>query len=451
MAFPFARSDFPPGFRFGVATAAYQVEGTAFGDCGPSHWDSFAAAPGNVLDGSSGARACEHYTRYGEDMDLAAGAGFDSWRFSANWARVMPGGRRASAAGLDFYDRLTDAMLARGLAPHLTLYHWDMPAALADLGGWRNPDVVHWFSDYAEALLGRIGDRMHSVATINEPWCVAWLSHFLGLHAPGLRDIRAAARAMHHVLLAHAAAMEAMRARGQRNLGIVLNFEPGDPASDSPQDRAAAARHNAIYNRWFIEALMHGRYPEEALAGLGAHLPAGWEAQMPRIAQPIDWLGVNYYTRMRARALPEAPWPAYAAAPPEGETTDMGWEVYPQGLSRVLRWLAREHTGDLPLFVTENGMAGDEAAQVAGAIPNPLPDPQRCAYFASHLAEVRAALADGVPVRGYFAWSLLDNFEWAFGYTKRFGLVHVDYATQARTPKTSLHDFAQMLGGRGIL
>ncbi|WP_369814600.1 family 1 glycosylhydrolase, partial [Gemmobacter sp. LW-1] len=274
------RATFPPGFLFGAATAAYQVEGTRFGGCGPSHWDTFAATPGNVVRAEDGATACDHYHRWPEDLDLAARAHMDAWRFSTNWSRVMPDGMTVNPEGLDFYDRLVDGMLTRGLKPFLTLYHWDLPAALADLGGWRNRDTCARFADFAEIVTRRIGDRIAATATINEPWCVAWLSHFLGAHAPGLRDIRAAARAMHHILLAHGMAMERLHGLGQRDLGIVLNFDRAVPASDAPADLAAAARQDAIFNRWFIEAITKGAYPAEALEGLAPHLPQGWQNDM---------------------------------------------------------------------------------------------------------------------------------------------------------------------------
>jgi len=255
----FTRSDFPDDFVFGAATAAYQIEGHKFGGAGSTHWDTFAATPGNVVRAEDGALACDHYHRYEADLDLLQEAGMDGYRFSTSWARVMPEGRGpVNVEGLDYYDRLVDAMLARGLKPFQTLYHWEMPSALADLGGWTNRDVADWFADFTEVITRRIGDRVHSVATINEPWCVSFLSHFLGHHAPGQRDIRATARAMHHVLLGHAAAMERLRGLGQKNLGIVLNFDRALPADDTPAAAAAANVQDAIFNRWFIEAITKG-------------------------------------------------------------------------------------------------------------------------------------------------------------------------------------------------
>jgi beta-glucosidase len=441
MSFSFRRSDFPDGFIFGAATAAYQIEGSSFGGAGPSHWDTFAVTPGNVVHAETGAVACDHYHRYAEDLDLIGSGGFDAYRFSASWSRVMPDGRTVNPEGLDYYDRLADAMRERGLKPYLTLYHWELPAALADLGGWRNRDVASWFADYTEAVTGRIGDRMEAVATINEPWCVAWLSHFLGIHAPGMRDIRAAARAMHHVLLAHARSMEAMRAAGQSNLGIVLNFEHANPASDKPEDIAAAKRQDGYYNRWFIQAITQKSYPGDVLEGLAGHMPEGFEKDLDAIGQPIDWLGVNYYTRSNLAHDPDSAWPSVKSVPGPLPKTAMGWEIYPDGLYGILTRLARNYTKDTPLVVTENGMACDDHVE-----DGRVDDAERVAYFDAHLAAVRRAIADGAPVKGYFGWSLLDNYEWAEGYAKRFGMVHVDYETQERTPKASFEAFRQAIG-----
>ncbi|MEM1237828.1 MAG: GH1 family beta-glucosidase [Pseudomonadota bacterium] len=430
-----SRGDFPAGFRFGAATAAYQIEGHKFGGAGPTHWDTFAAAPGNVVRAEDGATACDHYHRYGEDLDLLKAGGFDAYRFSASWARVMPEGRGAvNAEGIDFYDRLVDAILERGLEPHLTLYHWELPAALSDLGGWRNPDVAQWFADYVEIIAGKIGDRTASIATLNEPWCVAWLSHFLGAHAPGLADIRAAARAMHHVMAAHGAAMTRLREMGQKNLGIVLNFEHCTPASDRPEDVAAAARNDAIYNRWFIEAITKGTYPAEALEGLEPHMPAGWQDDMAEISQPMDWLGVNYYTRSLLSHAEDQPWPHLAGTQGDLPKTQMGWEIYPEGLAGILKRLKDDYVGDLPIMVTENGMAWDDHVE-NGAVY----DPERMGFVDGHLQACQDAIADGVNLTGFFYWSLLDNYEWAFGYEKRFGMVHVDFETLERTPKATYY------------
>ncbi|UWS04842.1 beta-glucosidase [Phaeobacter inhibens] len=428
------RADFPKDFLFGTATSAYQIEGHGFGDAGLTHWDSFAATPGNVVRAEHGGRACDHYHRYAEDLDLAAAAGFDCYRFSTSWARVMPEGRGApNPEGLDFYDRLTDAMLERGLKPCVTLYHWELPQALADLGGWRNAEIANWFGDYAEVIMGRIGDRMYSAAPINEPWCVGWLSHFLGHHAPGLRDIRATARAMHHVMLAHGTAIQAMRALGMSNLGGVFNLEWATPVDDSEAAQQAAARYDAIYNGFFLGGAFHGRYPDLALEGLEPHLPEGWQDDFATITAPVDWCGLNYYTRKQI--APDAgPWPQYAEVDGPLPKTQMGWEIYPQGLYDFLTRTARDYTGDLPLIVTENGMANADVVT-----KGKVEDAARITFVDDHLDAVRRAIADDVPVQGYFLWSLLDNYEWALGYEKRFGLVHVDFETLKRTPKASYH------------
>ena len=434
------RADFPEGFRFGAATAAYQIEGHAFGGAGSTHWDTFAATPGNVVRAENGAIACDHYHRWPEDLDLVRDGNFDVYRFSTSWARVLPQGRGAvNAAGLDFYDRLVDGMLARGLKPALTLYHWELPSALADLGGWRNRDIAEWFADYVQVIAARLGDRIWSAAPINEPWCVAWLSHFLGLHAPGLRDIRATARAMHHVGLAHGRAIQVMRGLGMKNLGAVCNMEYAAPADDTPEAAAAARLYDAIYNRWFLSGMFHQTYPAEALAGLGPHLPARWQDDMATIAAPLDWVGLNYYTR-KLIAPVSGPWPGHHEVPGPLPKTAMGWEIYPEGLEFFLRRTAAEYTGTLPLYVTENGMANDDVLRAGG-----VGDPARTAYLAAHLAAVQRALSAGVPVAGYYVWSLLDNYEWSLGYEKRFGLVHVDFKTLQRTPKASYHALKRAL------
>lgn len=439
------RRDFPEGFQFGVATSAYQIEGHAQGGAGLTQWDTFAATPGNVVRAENGARACDHLNRWPEDLDLIRDAGFDVYRFSTSWARVMPEGRgRVNAQGLDFYDRLVDGMLERGIKPALTLYHWELPVPLADLGGWRNRDIASWFADYTEVVAKRLGDRLWSTAPINEPWCVAWLSHFLGHHAPGLRDIRAAARAMHHVMLAHGRSIQALRGAGVKNLGAVCNLEFAHPVSDSPADLAAARRYDAIYNRFFVSGIFKGEYPAEAMEGLAPHMPEGWQADFPTIQQPLDWLGLNYYTCKRVAAVP-GPWPSYDEVPGPLAKTEMGWEIYPEGLHHFLTTIRRDYSGELPLYVTENGMAAPDALQAGGEVK----DADRISYLERHLKACQQAIAEGVPLKGYFTWSLLDNYEWALGYEKRFGLVHVDFDTLERRPKDSWHQLRAALAGNG--
>jgi beta-glucosidase len=401
----FTRTDFPDDFTFGVATSAYQIEGAKYGGCGPSHWDTFAATPGNVKNGEDGSVACDHYHRYESDLDLIANANLDHYRFSVSWARPM-----------------------------LTLHHWDMPAVLADHGGWQNREIADQFASLAEAVTHRIGDRQWKVATFNEPWCIAWLSHFHGAHAPGLRDVRATARTIHHVLLAHSKAMMAMRAAGVKDLGIVLNFEVGEPATDNDADMAATARYNAHYNECFLHPLFKGAYAPLVLEGIEQHLPEGWHDDLTMLADTPDWLGINYYTRKIIAHDGSDVWPAFKEVEGPLPKTEMGWEVSPDSFGWLLRWVRDTYTGDLPLYITENGMAGPDELK-DGACN----DPWRIDYLDSHVSAVKSAMDDGVPVKGYTAWSLMDNFEWALGYDKRFGIVHVDYDTLERTPKASWH------------
>jgi beta-glucosidase len=393
-----------------------------------------------VVRAENGAIACDHYHRWEEDLDLLKAGNFDVYRFSTSWARVMPEGRGpVNAEGLDFYDRLVDGLLARGIKPAATLYHWELPSALADQGGWHNADIAGWFGDFTEVVMGRIGDRVWSVAPINEMWCVSWLSHFLGIHAPGLRDIRAAARAMHHVLTSHGTAIRAMRAMGMKNLGAVCNFEYPQPADDSPEAIAAAQRYDGYYNRFFLSGIFRKEYPADVLDALGPHMPAGWENDFDLIGEPLDWCGLNYYTR-KIVAPAEGPWPALKEVEGPLPKTAMEWEIYPEGLKHFLKRTHEDYTHGLPLYVTENGMASYDTVE-NGAVY----DRARMDFLDAHLAKVREAIAEGVPVAGYYTWSLMDNYEWSLGYDKRFGLIHVDFDTLARTPKASYHALARAL------
>lgn len=433
----FKRSDFPAGFQFAAATSSYQIEGHSFGGAGQTHWDTFAATPGNVVGAQNGDIACDHYHRMDEDLDLMQALGLDAYRFSTSWARVLPEGRGTpNAQGLDFYDRLVDGLLARGLNPMVTLYHWELPVALADLGGWRNPDISHWLADFATVIMERIGDRVFSAAPINEPWCVGWLSHFIGHHAPGLRDIRATAHAMHHVMTGHGRAIQAMRALGVKNLGAVCNFEYAHPVNGTAEARQAASLYDGYYNRFFLGGLFKGAYPEDVMAGLAPHMPKGWQDDFDLIGQPLDWCGLNYYTCKRIAPV-SGPWPAHHEVPGPLPKTQMGWEIYPQGLHHFLTWAHENYTQGLPLYVTENGMANPD-------VPD-APDDARIAYLNAHVAAARQAMAEGVPLRGYTFWSLMDNYEWSLGYEKRFGLIHVDFDTLERTPKASYHALARAL------
>ena len=435
----FTRADLPDDFLWGAATSAYQIEGHRFGAAGPTHWDSFAATPGNVVRAENGAVACDHYHRWEEDLDIIAAGNFDTYRFSTSWARVLPEGTgQPNEEGLDFYERLVDGMLERGIKPMATLYHWELPSALADKGGWRSADMPKWFADYTETVMKRIGDRVWSVATINEPWCVAWLSHFLGVHAPGLRDVRAAARATHHVLASHASSMRVMRDMGIENLGIAPNFTYAQPVDASEENTAAAARFDAIYNRLFLGPLFGRGYPDLALEGIEAHLPKGWHDDMADIAAPLDWVGINYYTREVVTGNPGA-WPSVNSVPGSLPKTAMGWEIYPDGLHSMLH-LVQEHARGLPIYVTENGLAAPDLDK-----DGEVRDPERIDYLGRHVAAARRAMSEGVNLKGYYVWSLLDNYEWALGYEKRFGIVHVDFDTLKRTPKASYHALQKAL------
>lgn len=427
-----SRKDFPDDFLFGASTSAYQIEGHASGGAGSTQWDTFAATPGNVAHAQDGATACDHLNRMDEDLDLVRAANLDVYRFSTSWARIMPEGRGAvNEAGLDFYDRLVDGLLARGVKPAATLYHWELPSALADMGGWQNADVASWFADYTAVVADRIGDRLWSVAPINEPFCVAWVGHFAGAFAPGLRDIRATARAMHHVMKAHGKSVTVLRDKHVENIGAVCNLEFSVPADASAEAGKAARTHDGYYNRWFLGALFNGAYPEDTLEALGPHMPAGWQDDMAEISQKLDWCGINYYTR-RMVSPAAGPWPHLQTHDGPLPKSQLGWEIYPDGLYHMLRRVHEGFTRDIPLYVTENGIALDDRAH-----DGKVDDSRRIAYIDDHLSAARRAMREGVPLKGYFTWSLLDNFEWAEGYEPRFGLVHVDFRSLARTPKAS--------------
>jgi len=422
---------FPPGFVWGVATAAAQIEGAAHSDGrGPSVWDAFCATPGKIKDGSNIDVACDHYHRYPEDVALMQWLGVDAYRFSIAWPRVQPSGRGAwNEAGFDFYDRLTDQLLSAGIAPHATLYHWDLPQALQhDIGGWQSRDCCAHFADYAAEVARRLGDRLASIATHNEPWCTATLGYQTGQFAPGHRNRAQAFQVSHHLLLSHGLAVQAMRPHTRTPLGIVLNFTPPFAAEPTDADRRAARLADGLSTRWYMDPLFLGHYPPDVLAHLGADAPTVLDGDLAHIGQPLDFLGINFYTREFVSTRQ----PPLAAPGPHG-FTDMGWEIYPQALTQHLLRLTREYLPP-PMFITENGMAAADTLQ-----QGQVHDAARTAYLRGHLQAVSQAMALGADVAGYFYWSLLDNFEWDSGYSKRFGLVHVDYSTQQRTPKDSAH------------
>ena len=439
---------FPAGFLWGASTSAHQVEGSPLADgAGPSIWHRFARTPGMVRDGDTGDVACDHYRRYEDDVRLMRELGLTSYRFSIAWARVLPQGRGAvNERGLDFYRRLVDRLLASGIRPMITLFHWDLPAALDDLGGWLNPDVAGWFADYAAAVYRALDDRVELWATLNEPWVVADGGYLHGALAPGHRNLFEAPLASHNLLRAHAVAVAAYRAVGRHRVGLVVNLEPKYPASDRPEDLAAAARADAYMNRQYLDPVFLGRYPEEMAEIFGEAWPAFPAADLEQIRQPIDFLGVNYYTRRVTRHAPTAlPVQADGVRQRQHAYTETHWEVYPPGLADVLLGV-RQRYGAIPLYVTENGAAFYDPP-TAG--PGGIEDPLRVDYLRQHLRVVERLLAEGLDLRGYYVWSLLDNFEWSLGYSKRFGIVHVDYATQRRTPKASARFYADVIRTQG--
>jgi beta-glucosidase len=439
---------FPDRFLWGCATSAYQIEGSPLADgAGPSIWERFVHTPGAVCDGHTGDVACDHYQRYREDVALMARLGLKAYRFSVSWSRVIPLGCGAvNPAGLDFYERLTDELLSHGIEPMITLYHWDLPAALHERGGWLNRESAHWFAEYARVLYRRLDDRVKLWATINEPWVISDGGYLQGALAPGHRNLAEAAVVSHHLLRAHGAAVQAYRAEGKHRIGPVVNLEPKYPASEREDDRAATERAKAYMNRQYLDPIFFGRYPAELAEIFGAAWPQWPTADFELIRQPIDFLGVNYYTRSVTRSDATA-WPVKAAAvrQPGAIYSEMGWEVYPRGLADTLRWV-KDRYGALPLYVTENGAAFPDPPTVEG---ERLEDPLRVEYLRSHLQAVEEALASDVDVRGYFVWSLLDNFEWALGYSKRFGIVHVDFESQRRTPKASADFFSRVIASNG--
>ena len=428
-----SRTAFPANFIWGVATSAFQIEGAADADGkGPSIWDDFCRVPGVIADASDGRQACEHYQRWADDLDLVSSLGVDAYRFSISWPRVQALGSGAfNEAGFAFYERLVDGMLARGLKPFLTLNHWDLPSALQAKGGWENRDTVPCFVEYACEVARRLGDRVASICTHNEPWVIAVLGHESGIFAPGIKSRAVAIQVAHHLFLSHGLALTAMRAQGcKADMGIVLNLSPVEPATDSDADREAARQADGNGLRWYLEALLSGQYPAEFWSAMGADVPTVLPGDMQAMRVPMDFLGINYYTRVKASA--GTPYDVKSGGL---EVTDMGWEVYPQGITNLLLRLHRDYAakGLPPLIITENGAAFADTMSADGQVH----DEPRVRYLQDHFAAVHEAMRQGVHVDGYFVWSLLDNFEWASGYEKRFGIVHVDYATQQRTLKQS--------------
>ncbi|MGW8767226.1 GH1 family beta-glucosidase [Streptomyces sp. NPDC055815] len=439
----------PAGFRFGAATAAYQIEGAHDEDGrGPSIWDTFSHTPGRTLGGATGDTACDHYHRHREDIALLRELGVDTYRFSLAWPRLLPRGTGpANQKGLDFYDRLIDELLAAGIAPAVTLYHWDLPQALEDQGGWRVRGTAEAFAAYAALAARRYGDRVERWITLNEPYCSAFVGYAEGRHAPGAQENRGALAAAHHLLVAHGLAVRELRAADAREVGVTLNLDRLHAASDRPEDLAALRRAEVLHNEIWTEPLLAGRYPRHETETWGGLADGPWrlDGDLELIGEPLDFLGINYYRPVTVAAAP------HRVAEPERRTavdigvaepdpygtrhTTMGWPVVPAALTELLRDLHDRHPRLPPLWITENGSAENDTVTPDGLVH----DPDRTAYLADHLTAVADAVTAGVDVRGYYVWSLLDNFEWARGYSQRFGLVHVDYDTQTRTPKDSYH------------
>ncbi len=435
------RLDFPSDFVWGAATSAYQIEGATDEDGrGPSIWDRFCERPGAVVNGDTGAVACDFYHRHPEDVALMRELGLDAFRFSIAWPRVLPEGRgRVNQAGLDFYDRLVDELLANGVRPFPTLYHWDLPQALEDAGGWPARATAEAFVEYVELVAARLGDRILDWTTHNEPYCTSWLGYGLGYHAPGRTSLADASAAAHHVLLSHGLAVEALRRESQyAEVGIVLDSWPVHPASDDPRDVAAAVEADGFRNRLFFDPVLRGRYPDDVLERLGNAAPTVRDSDLATIAAHIDFLGVNNYSRTIVRAGENGE-PVEVSAT-DAPTTAMGWEIYPDAIYEVLTRLHRDYASP-PLFVTENGGAFPDLRRADGRID----DRDRIGYLEGYLRAVGRAISEGVPVRGYFVWSLLDNFEWASGYSKRFGLVYVDFETLERVPKSSFYWYRDLI------
>ena len=444
---------FPDDFLWGAATSAYQIEGSPTADgAGRSIWHRFSHTPGNTWLDQTGDIACDHYRRYQGDVALMSELGLNSYRFSIAWGRVYPSGTGVvNKKGIDFYSRLVDALLEKGIKPNATLYHWDLPEALDDRGGWLNRDIADWFCDYATTMFDALGDRVEMWSTLNEPWVVTDGGYLAGVLAPGHSNLFEAPVATHNLLRAHGMAVQRFRTSGaakklRGKIGIVVNLEPKYPASESPEDLAAVRRADAYMNRQYLDPVFKGEYPVELREIFGEAWPEWPDEDMALIKQPIDFLGVNYYTRRVERYHPDyLPLRTKHVPQPQHIETATNWEVFPEALTRVLLWVT-ERYGHLPVYITENGAAFYDAPHT---IDGRIEDPLRLEYYRQHLRAAHDAMKQGVNLRGYYAWSLLDNYEWAHGYSKRFGIVHVDYSTQQRTIKSSGRYYSSVIRSKG--
>jgi len=427
-------------FTWGVATSSYQIEGAATaGGRGPSIWDTFSRVPGAVINGDSGDVACDHYHRYNEDLDLIKWLGVNAYRFSIAWPRIFPQGAGSpNQAGIDFYDRLIDGALERGITPWPTLYHWDLPQALEDKGGWNSRATSERFAEYAHLMAEKFGDRVKNWTTLNEPFCSAWLGYLYGVMAPGIKDLQTAINASHHLLLGHGLATQAIRSvASDLRVGIVLNLTPAIPLNEN--DELAAKYADGFDNRWYADPVFKGSYPQDIVEGFGKEVPIH-AGDMQSISAPLDFLGINFYTRQTVTLDESAKPLPYRPVMVDGvERTAMGWEVHPESLTNIIMRVYRDYAPK-EIYITENGSAWDDSV-----INDKVDDPRRVSYLERHLDAMLAAKAQGAPVNGYFAWSLMDNFEWAFGYSKRFGIVYVDYETQKRIPKSSAYYYRERI------
>lgn len=450
-----AQKLFPSNFIWGAATASYQIEGAWEEDGrGPSIWDTFSHTPGNVVNDDNGDIADDHYHRWKDDIQLMKSLGLKAYRFSISWPRILPEGEgEVNEAGLAFYDRLVDGLLEAGIQPYVTLFHWDLPQTLQDMGGWANGAVVDAFAHYTEVVAHRLGDRVKNWITLNEPWCFAYLGYYYGVHAPGLKDLPMANQASHNALLAHGKAVNVIRSLWpDAQVGITLNLTLSYPASDTPADRQAVRIADGHQNLWFLDPVFGRGYPQYMLEFYGDSAPVIEPGDLETIAAPIDFLGINYYCNrfVRSASAEENPLGFNDLKPQElveagYEVTEMGWPVMPDGLRELMVWVNREYRPKA-IFITENGAAYDD--QIENGVVH---DAARVNYLREHIAACRRAISDGVPLRGYFVWSLMDNFEWALGYTKRFGIIHVDYETQQRTLKDSARYYQRVLQANAVL
>lgn len=440
---------FPESFLWGASTSAYQIEGSPLADgAGPSIWQRFAHSPGRTTNGETGDIACDHYNRYKSDVQLMRELGLKAYRFSISWSRVFPDGTgRVNAGGLGFYERLVDELLANGITPNATLFHWDLPAALDDRGGWLNRDIAEWFGDYARVMFDALGDRVPMWATLNEPWVVTDGGYLHGALAPGHRSLHETPIASHNLLRAHGRGVQAFRAAARTGqIGLVVNLEPKDAATDNDADVAAARRGDAYMNRQYLDPVFKGSYPDEMREIYGEAWPEFPADDFASIGEKIDFLGINYYTRGVVRDDPTAmPVRIAYVRQPEHAYTETGWEFHPPSLTRTLLWVT-ERYGRMPLYITENGAAFYDPPHTIDGIVH---DPLRVWYYREHLKAAHDAMRQGADLRGYFAWSLMDNYEWSLGYSKRFGIVHVNYETLERTPKSSALYYREIIRTNG--